>query len=129
MNRKSLLGDPPPIRITPRDLGLLDSILSQLSRPSPVVDFLQRELDRASVEDAAPGSFVALGTRVTFDDDRGSRHTATLLAPGEMRPDGISILTPVGAALLGLSEGQSIAYTTLDGRTKSVRVLRLHPAG
>ncbi|WP_168220550.1 hypothetical protein [Azospirillum thermophilum] len=54
MNRKSLLGDPPPIRITPRDLGLLDSILSQLSRPSPVVDFLQRELDRASVEDAAP---------------------------------------------------------------------------
>ncbi|KAA0682622.1 GreA/GreB family elongation factor [Azospirillum brasilense] len=134
MNRKSMLGDPPPIRITPQDLGRLDVLLAHLSRPAGVIDFLQREVDRADVADPPDGGdggtpFVRLGSRVTFADDRGTRHTATLITPDEAarRQDGISILTPVGAALLGLSEGQSIAYGTLDGRTKSVQVLRIEP--
>ncbi|WP_188261341.1 GreA/GreB family elongation factor [Azospirillum tabaci] len=132
MNRKSMLGDPPPIRITPHDLGRLDVLLAHLSQPAGVIDFLQREVDRADVADPPDDGgtpFVRLGSRVTFADDRGTRHTATLITPDEAarRQDGISILTPVGAALLGLSEGQSIAYGTLDGRTKSVQVLRIEP--
>ncbi len=128
MNRKTMLGDPPPIRITPQDLGRLDLLLSQLSRPTAVVEYLQREVDRAAVTESAPIPFVRLGTRVTFADDQNVQHTATLLPPGEASAsaDGISILTPVGAALLGLSEGQSITYGTLDGRTKSVRILSIH---
>ena len=131
MNRKALLGDPPPIRITPQDLGRLDTLLANLSRPTPVVEFLQREVDRAAVADRNDGqdaSFVRLGSRVTFADDLGSQHTATLITPEEAvrRQDGISILTPVGAALLGLSQGQAISYQTLDGRTKSVRIVEIH---
>ncbi len=139
MNRKALLGDPPPIRITPRDLGLLDALLAHLSQPAAVIEYLQREVNRAAVTDsagngpadaqfAAQSTFVRLGTRVTFADDQGTRHTATLVPPNEAsrRPDGISILTPVGAALLGLSEGQSITYGTLDGRTKTVRIEAIH---
>lgn len=131
MNRKALLGDPPPIRITPRDLGLLDTLLAHLSQPAAVIEYLQREVNRAAVTDSAgndQSAFVRLGTRVTFADDQGTRHTATLVPPNEAsrRPDGISILTPVGAALLGLSEGQSITYGTLDGRTKTVRIVEIH---
>ena len=135
MNRKALLGDPPPIRITPRDLGLLDTLLANLSQPAAVIEYLQREVDRAAVTDSAGDAqgdaqctFVRLGTRVTFADDQGNRHTATLVPPNEAsrRPDGISILTPVGAALLGLSEGQAITYGTLDGRTKPVRIVAIH---
>jgi Transcription elongation factor len=131
MNRKALLGDPPPIRITPQDLGRLDTLLANLSRPTPVVEFLQREVDRAAVADRNDGQdapFVRLGSRVTFADDLGSQHTATLITPEEAvrRQDGISILTPVGAALLGLSQGQAISYQTLDGRTKSVRIVEIH---
>ena len=134
MNRKALLGDPPPIRITPRDLGLLDSLLSHLSQPAAVIDYLQREVNRAAVTDAAedvPAAFVRLGTTLTFADDQGNRHTATLVPPDEAgrRPGAISILTPVGAALLGLSEGQSITYGTLDGRTKTVRIVAIHDTG
>lgn len=133
MNRKALLGDPPPIRITPQDLGRLDTLLAHLSRPSAVIEFLQREVDRAAVTDSAEDAqapFVRLGTRVTFADDQGTRHTATLVTPEEAasRPGGISILTPVGAALLGLSEGQAITYRTLDGRAKSVRIVAIHGA-
>ena len=133
MNRKSMLGDPPPIRITPQDLGRLDALLTHLSQPAGVIDFLQREVDRADVAEATDGDgipFVRFGSCVTFVDDQGTRHTATLITPDEAarRQDGISILTPVGAALLGLSEGQAIEYSTLDGRTKSVQVLRIeHP--
>ncbi len=135
MNRKSLLGDPPPIRITLQDLGRLDTLLASLSRPTPVIEFLQREVDRAAVADTiadkADGQdapFVRLGSRVTFSDDQGARHTATLITPEEAvrRQDGISILTPVGAALLGLSQGQTISYQTLDGRTKSVHIVEIH---
>jgi regulator of nucleoside diphosphate kinase len=41
----------------------------------------------------------------------------------------ISILTPVGSALFGLSEGQSIAYETPDGRIKTLTALRISPGG
>ncbi len=131
MNRKALLGDPPPIRITPQDLGRLDVLLAHLSQPAAVIEYLQREVDRAAItEDDAPAPFVRLGTRVTFADDQEAIHTVTLVPPEDIprRDDGISILTPVGAALLGLSEGQNIAYRTLDGRTKSVRIVTIHGA-
>jgi regulator of nucleoside diphosphate kinase len=41
----------------------------------------------------------------------------------------ISILTPIGVALLGLSEGQSIAWKTRDGREQRLTVLAVEEAG
>jgi len=35
------------------------------------------------------------------------------------------VLTPIGAALIGLGEGQSITWKTRDGRTRELRVLRV----
>ena len=37
----------------------------------------------------------------------------------------ISILTPVGAALIGLSEGQTMQWRTRDGNMKSLTVLKV----
>jgi regulator of nucleoside diphosphate kinase len=131
MNRKMLLGDPPPIRITAQDLQRLDALLTHLSESSPVASFLQREVDRAEVTDGTDGtSFVRIGTRLSFSDEQGVRHTGTLVLPEQLKEcqDGISILTPIGSALLGLSEGQAIEYTTLDGRTKTITVLSIDPA-
>lgn len=131
MNRKTILGDPPPIRITSRDLcridGLLGSAAGQVN--SPILEFLQGELDRARlVEDSEVATpFVRIGSRVLFSDDAGKTYRLTLSLPGDPsdKSGSISILTPVGAALLGLSEGQSIAYETRDGRTKTITVLEV----
>jgi regulator of nucleoside diphosphate kinase len=35
----------------------------------------------------------------------------------------ISILTPIGAALIGLSQGQSIDWKTRDGRSRQLTIL------
>jgi regulator of nucleoside diphosphate kinase len=130
MNRKLQLGDPPAIHLTHRDLGRLDALLAGLSSTSRVLEYLQREVDRAAVvADDDSTSFVKLGSRVAFEDDSGRLYTGTVAFPGEMAeyPDSISILTPVGAALLGLGEGQSISYETPDRRIKTVTVRRLLP--
>ncbi len=131
MNRKTILGDPPPIRITSRDLGRIDGLLGSAAGQvnSPILEFLQGELDRARLveESEVATPFVRIGSRVLFSDDAGKTYRLTLSLPGDPSDESgsISILTPVGAALLGLSEGQSIAYETRDGRTKTITVLEV----
>jgi regulator of nucleoside diphosphate kinase len=131
INRKSLLGDPPQIRATTRDLGQLENVLAALPRTSRVFEFLRREVDRAMpVDEAEAGSpFIKLGSRVTFKDDSGKTYTGTIGFPGQLAGCGdvISILTPVGSALFGMSEGQSISYETPDARTKTLTVLIIPP--
>ncbi len=130
--RKLLVGDPPGIRITDHDLERLDALLSSFrNRPaSPVIEFLQQEVDRAGSAEGQPPDqpFVKLGSQVEFrDEDTGRVLTATLCFPGQGEgiADAVSLLTPVGSALLGLSPGQSIAYDTPDGRTKTITIQRV----
>ncbi len=40
----------------------------------------------------------------------------------------ISVLTPIGAALIRLSEGQSIVWMTRNGRERRLTVLAVEPA-
>jgi hypothetical protein len=77
MNRKSLLGDPPQIRATNRDLGQLENVLAALPKTSRVFEFLRREVDRAMPVDEAEvdAPFIKLGSRVTFEDDSGKTYT------------------------------------------------------
>ena len=130
MNRKTMLGDPPALHVTRENLGRLDALLAGLPETSPSVELLRREVDRAIVaEEAEAAEFVKLGSCVSFEDEIGKCYTGTVGFPSDIagKPHPISILTPVGAALLGLAKGQSIAYETLDGRTKTLTVVRLLP--
>jgi regulator of nucleoside diphosphate kinase len=114
-----------------RDLGRLDTLLGGSARGSidKVRSFLIGELARARVVDdaAMPPTVVAMHSTLEFRDETGRRMVAKLVYPGEGSGPGqvISVLTPVGAALLGLSEGQSISYDTPDGRLKTLTVLRV----
>jgi regulator of nucleoside diphosphate kinase len=130
MNRKTMLGDPPAIRLTHNDIGRLEALLAGGATESSALEFLRHEVERAIVvpeRDAA--SLVKLGSRVAFEDETGKLYTGTVGFPIDVagRPDSISILAPVGAALLGLTEGQSISYVTPDRRTKRLTVVRLLP--
>lgn len=90
------------------------------------------ELDRAEVR--APGSVppdvVNIGSEVTFEDcATGRRQTVRLAFPGEadISARRISVLTPIGVALIGLQEGQQIDWETRDGETRRLRVLSVSP--
>jgi regulator of nucleoside diphosphate kinase len=54
----------------------------------------------------------------------------TLVYPGEadIGQGRISVLTPVGAALIGLSKGQSIDWATRTGETRRLTVIEVHEA-
>lgn len=90
-------------------------------------DKLLSELDRARV--VADGSdsadIVRMGSTVTFKPDTGNAKTVTLVFPGkaDISEGKISILTPIGTALIGLSAGQSIQWTARDGRRHELSVL------
>jgi regulator of nucleoside diphosphate kinase len=70
-----------------------------------------------------------MGSTVQFKSDDGQQRRVILVFPGEadISQGKISVLTPVGAALIGLSEGQSIMWTTRDGRDQQLTVLAVEP--
>ena len=122
-----------PIRLTARDLARLDALLaSPTYRHQPGAASLQRELDRADVlaPDADAAGIVGMHAHVDcVDEHDGSRHTLTLVYPHEADAGAgrVSVLAPVGAALLGLAVGQRIDWPGVNGRTLRLRVLAVAP--
>jgi regulator of nucleoside diphosphate kinase len=90
---------------------------------------LLAEMERAEVVDPVPGTVVSMGSAVVFTDDEGRRKEVTLVYPGQadIGAGRISILTPIGTALIGLAEGQSIAWMTRDGRRRALTVSGVQP--
>ena len=127
-------GLPPSIVVSQHDMDRLDAMLeSPQWRRHPAADALLAELARAEVRDAAdmPAGVVGMHSRVECVDERsGDRHELTLVFPQEADVDAgkVSILAPVGSALLGLSIGQSIDWTTPEGRSLRLRVTAVHAA-
>jgi regulator of nucleoside diphosphate kinase len=122
----------PEIQLTRRDFGRLDELTATHARPETlrVVDFLVRELSRARVVDSdrIARDVVTMHSEVLFRDEESGRERAvTLVYPSEHTGhDGaLSVLTPLGAALVGLSEGQTISFETGDGRSRHVSVVRV----
>lgn len=90
------------------------------------------ELDRAEVRgpENVPPDVVNIGSEVTFEGcATGRRQTVRLLFPGEadIAARRISVLTPIGVALIGLREGQQIGWETHNGETRRLRVLSVSP--
>ncbi len=97
------------------------------NRQSEVAEYLERELDRACVvaDDALPKTTVTIGSQVTFVDcDTEQRHSVTLVWPmGEdASRQQLSVMTPVGAALIGLRSGQSIGWKNRMGVWRRLKV-------
>ena len=124
----------PPIAITRGDMEKLARIAdSSAGAFAQTAEFLGREIDRAQVIEefeSRPG-LVKMGSRVTFRDEVTSQiRIVTLVYPGEadVSLGKISVLTPVGAALIGLSVSQSIEWETQSGGRRSLTVLAVDAA-
>ncbi|MFG1238484.1 nucleoside diphosphate kinase regulator [Xanthobacter autotrophicus DSM 597] len=96
-----------------------------------VAEELLSELDRARLvaPDRAPPNSVQMGTTVTYRSG-GTTRTVRLVYPedADIADGKVSVMTPVGAALIGLSENQSISWTARDGRRHQLEVVAVVPA-
>ena len=122
----------PEIRLNKGDFARLDQLLGALGsgRLSKTADFLLQELSRAKVLDGAEvgDDTVTMHARVLFrDEDSGRTRSVVLVYPNErnLSVDALSVLTPLGAALIGVAEGKSIEFEGLDGGRRRVTVMKV----
>ena len=88
---------------------------------------LLQELDRADTVDrsAIPADVVTMHSRVEFVDERsGEKHEVELVYPGEADSGQrrISVLTPIGAGLIGMRTGATIDWPDRAGTVRRLRV-------
>jgi regulator of nucleoside diphosphate kinase len=125
----SLTGKP-DIVISAEDHRRVSNLLAVQRHRFPEAAFaLQAELNRARIVSMAPSEVVQMGSTVELRSDVTPQRLLTLVFPQEadISAGRISILTPIGAALIGLSPGQSIDWEARDGSARELAVVRVEP--
>ncbi|WP_423066551.1 nucleoside diphosphate kinase regulator [Devosia sp. CN2-171] len=106
---------------------LIALALAGSGHSSDAADDLLYEIERARVvpETKLAASVVRMGSTVTYRPDNGPERTVTLVYPADadIAEGKISVLTPVGTALIGLDVGQSITWEGRDGHRHVLMVL------
>ena len=125
----------PEITLSTEDYVKLSALVrAAMNRMPELADGLSEELERAQVVDNGhfPAQAVCMGCEVEFrDDTTGKTHTVTLVYPAQadIVQGKVSVLTPIGTALIGLRAGQSISWETRAGETRRLTVLRVRKHG
>ncbi|GAO78829.1 nucleoside diphosphate kinase regulator [Sphingopyxis sp. C-1] len=121
MTKKKSGAAMPHIRMIDSEADALTELTLQQQRDSVrFYELLLEEIDRAAICGRAdiPSDVVTMGSSVTFTDEKsGAERTIRLVYPAEadISAGRMSILTPVGAGLIGLSVGQSINWPDRGG--------------
>lgn len=95
---------------------------------TPAAEALDIELSRADIvpDKNIPADAVAMGSQVTFVDlDSNEEKTINLVYPNEadVTQMKISILSPVGSALIGLRIGGNIDWPVPQGKVRRLKVI------
>ena len=128
---KTRTGRRPPIHMIDTEAEKLsDLALAVEDRLPEVSALLLSEIGRAVLHSAARigPDVVTMHSTVTFSDESRSReYSCELVYPkdADINADRLSILTPVGAGLIGLREGQSISWPDRDGRKRNLSILKV----
>lgn len=132
MRKPFYSGRLPTIIVSEDECHHLMSLAEKGARSAPdAAGMLEAEMKRAVVlpADKVPPLVIRMGSTIEFSFDAGQPCEASLVYPE--RANGvagrISVLTPIGAALIGLAEGQTFAWKGIDGRVHKVTVLRVAP--
>ena len=119
----------PSIILTRLDVQRLEQLIDRLGDESPGVEALQAELDRAEDvvgHDEVPAGDVTMNSSVHCrEQGSGKDYHLTLVYPKDANADEgkISVLAPVGSALLGLQVGQHIDWPAPGGKTLKLELL------
>ena len=122
----------PALHITAEDMARLRSVVElhlEGSRAA-AAEQLELELDRARVvpQGQIPPDVVTMRSRILFEDvETGRSREATLVYPEEASIDQsrVSILAPVGLAVLGLKVGDTIEWPLPNARLARLRIIEV----
>jgi regulator of nucleoside diphosphate kinase len=119
----------PRVVLSRFDRDRLERLLEKVGR-RPDLDALREEIERAEIvePEAVPRDVVTMNSVVRFvDEDSGSESEVKLVFPGhaDVEANRISVLAPIGSALLGLSVGDSIDWPLPQGRRRRLRVVAI----
>ena len=121
----------PPLHLLASESDMVATLALQVEHRQPVVAaMLLEEIERAELHEAEtlPETAITIGSQVDFVDERTSQLRCVELvlpAMANIAEGRISILTPMGAALYGLTAGQSIDWPDLDGHERRIQILRV----
>lgn len=120
------------IYVTSHDMDRLQALLdgTASARNAEAAENLEAELSTAVVlpPERIPPNVVTMGSRLLFvDEETGQQREVTLVYPKDADPQSgkISILAPVGTALLGLSVGELVEWPLPNGKRKRLRIVEL----
>jgi regulator of nucleoside diphosphate kinase len=122
-------GSKPPIHISESDYDVIADLALRMQQRAPdLAEQILDEINRARLHPAAalPGDVVTIGSEVEFfDDSNGAKRRLRLVLPAEADIEAarISVMTPVGAGLIGMGVGREISWPTPDGRPRILTVL------
>lgn len=114
------------IYLTDQDYQRLTGLLARTE--NEVSEFLEEEVERAHIfpQDKIPADVVTMNSRVRCSDlDSGEVSELTLVYPqdADIEQGRVSVLAPMGAALIGLRRGQSIEWQLpTSGRKRRLKV-------
>jgi regulator of nucleoside diphosphate kinase len=124
----------PRITLTAADYERLSALArAAMNSMSDAASDLADEIERARVlqKGRHPVDVVCMGCKVKFrDDTTGKIQTVILVYPdqADISQGKISVLTPIGTALIGLRTESSITWETRTGDLKTLTVLEVREA-
>jgi regulator of nucleoside diphosphate kinase len=131
---KSATADNPPIHLIDTEYDVIADLALGIERHSPALSkMLLEEIDRAEIHsrETMPSQTVRIGSEVeVLDAKTGTTRHLRLVLPidADLEAGRVSILTPIGAGLIGLRKGQSINWPYPDGSSRILRILKVtHP--
>ena len=125
------MSNSPAITLTRLDVQRLEKLIDSLDDTAPGVAALQAELDRAENvvgHEEVQAGVVTMNSRVHCrEESSGKDYHLTLVYPKDANADEgkISILAPVGSALLGLHAGQHIDWPAPGGKTLKLKLIEV----
>ncbi|HLW56557.1 MAG TPA: nucleoside diphosphate kinase regulator [Bacteriovoracaceae bacterium] len=116
------------IYVTEKDFMRLKNLLD--SYDGDEFEDLEIELDRAGVlsDEEVPKDLITMNSQVRYLNVQDNKESVvTLVYPKDANSSEgkISILAPLGSALIGLKVGQEINWMFPDGKTRTLRILEV----
>jgi len=121
----------PAITVTAEDHHMLSRIAEGAANTMPELAIeLGTELDRAKIlpEGRSSADHVRIGSEVTYRDEvTGKQTVVTLVWPqdADIAAGKISVVTPIGVALIGMAVDRSIDWTTRSGEVKRMTIVEV----
>lgn len=127
----------PPVRSTIHmredECDALYALALSAERSHPqTAQLLLAELERAELHktETLPPNTVVMNAHIDFiDEASGTRRTVQLVYPqdADIAAGRVSILTPIGAGLIGMTAGASIFWPDRNGQGRTLRIVGVTP--